>query len=175
MTIGKRLIAGFAATVLVAAALGGFAYTRLASIGAHADKIVSDCLPGTYLSGQIPVITRQNYGRFLRHLMSPDADGMKAIEAEMKQDSADLTKLYDEYEAVVWSDADKALLEKTLAARKVYTDYRKEALALSQAGKKAEALALTEARVEPALDVYTTTCRAMNCSLPMRAASVGAK
>ena len=107
---------------------------------------------------------RQNYTRMAQHILSKDPARMAAIEKEMNQDSADLTETYKSYEATVISEKDKELLAAPLAARPKYIGARKQALALSQQGKKDEAVALIEAEVTPAFNVYIAACQAMTDS-----------
>jgi methyl-accepting chemotaxis protein len=79
----------------------------------------------------------------------------------MGKDSEALTDIYKRYDEVVRSRADQDLLAATLATRKAYVDLRKQALALSKAGKKQDAIAMLDAQVEPALEAYSNACRAM--------------
>ena len=53
LTIGKRIVGGFAVAILVTGALGAFSYFKVGHIETQSSRVVVDCLPGAYLSGQI--------------------------------------------------------------------------------------------------------------------------
>ena len=53
ITIGKRIIAGFALTVTLTAALGTFSYRRLVAIERDTAALATRALPGVYSSEEI--------------------------------------------------------------------------------------------------------------------------
>ena len=66
-TIGKRITAGFAGVILIAVALGGFAYSRLINIKDHSDRIAKLSLPTVELIGQARRNARQTHYQRKRH------------------------------------------------------------------------------------------------------------
>jgi len=72
-TIGKRLVARFAAVVAVMLVVGGFAITQVLTIKGDADRVVHDSLPGTATSGKLATLVTENYGLGLNavHAESP--------------------------------------------------------------------------------------------------------
>src|SRR5688572_13198407 len=109
MTIGKRIIAGFASVLVITAGLGTFAFSRLDAINDDATRIVNDCLPGAALSGQIESGIRTNYAQALFHVLSTDPAEKDAIEVAMKQQSADLDAAYQKYEGTITLEEDRQL------------------------------------------------------------------
>ena len=71
-TIGKRLVAGFVAVVVVMILVGGFAISRVVGIKADADRVVNDSLPGTALS-ELAAAVKDTYALTLKaaHAGSP--------------------------------------------------------------------------------------------------------
>src|SRR4051812_44093828 len=69
MTIGKRIILGFGATVAIIAGVGAFTYAKLRNIADHTDTVAEESLPGTYIVGQINALAAENFGRVLRHVI----------------------------------------------------------------------------------------------------------
>jgi hypothetical protein len=53
MSLSGKLYAGFSAVLLIATALGTFAYTRLTKIDAKSRHITADCLPGIFIAEEI--------------------------------------------------------------------------------------------------------------------------
>jgi methyl-accepting chemotaxis protein len=161
MTIGKRIVLGFSAAVLVTAGLGGFALMRLWQIDRCATVITTDSIPGTYYSATIGQIIRENFSSATQHLLTNDAGKMEQIEKQMTRDSELLTGAYKSYDGTLFNDGDKALLAKTIEARQAYTGLRKQMLALSKAGKKDAAVEFLNEKVNPALGNYLAACTAM--------------
>ena len=62
--IGTRITAGFAAVILIAAALGMFAYTQVGNINRSSVEISEHSLPSVYMVGAI----KANMEAFVRNL-----------------------------------------------------------------------------------------------------------
>lgn len=86
--IGIRITAGFGVVILILAALGVFAWSRVAAIENNATRITSNSLPGVYLVGQIQNGIRKEFGLLLQYLNSANKDEPDRIEAQIKESRA---------------------------------------------------------------------------------------
>ena len=161
MTIGKRVIVGFATCVIVTATLGAFAYSRLVGVAKNADVIVGDCMPGIKYAGEIETCMLANNGRLYKHLLAESAQETSQIESAMAKTSALQTEMMKQYEATINDDKDRELFQATTTVRTPYTEARKKALELSSANKKAEARKVIESAVEPAFEKYLAAVEAL--------------
>src|SRR5580658_9279728 len=82
--IGTRISAGFAVVILIAAALGIFAYAKVGSIQRDSTQITANSLPAMYLVGEIRDAVLSQQPILLRHIDSTD----KAEMAQLERDSA---------------------------------------------------------------------------------------
>ena len=83
MTIGKRIILGFTASVALTAALGIFAYSQIGQIGRLSAVIVADCLPRAALSGTFDGWARQQFTIVQRHVLNEDPAASRQIEDDL--------------------------------------------------------------------------------------------
>lgn len=75
--------------------LGAFAYTRLAAIRGHSDRIAKESLPTVELIAKARR-TAVDYGRVIYRLISATDKQDKAIlEAELTAETAENTKIYE--------------------------------------------------------------------------------
>lgn len=79
LTIGKRIVLGFAAVIAVVLALGAFAAYELKIIDREAERITVDCLPGMATSAIISNVVQENYILTLSHVLSSDAGEKRTI------------------------------------------------------------------------------------------------
>ena len=82
--IGTRIMAGFAVVILIAAALGIFAYLKLGSIDGDAKRITQKSLPKSYLVSQIQKNVQMNFGLLLQHVSVTDQREKAKLEAEVE-------------------------------------------------------------------------------------------
>jgi methyl-accepting chemotaxis protein len=160
-TIGKRIVLGFAALLMIAAALGLFAFTRLIAIKAQSDRITADCLPGVYYISQIETINQANYALTHRWLMLGDSPDRTAVEAEMKANSDKLTGLMKNYESSITTDEDRRLYAALGAARGPYMTARRSVLAASEATDRAQLATLIKEQLDPYFFTYRAAIRAL--------------
>ncbi len=96
--IGTRIGAGFAAVIMIAAALGLFAYTKLGTIENSAKEVALRALPKVYLVGQIQTNMKATYSLAVQHAATSDKQEKAGLEAEIQAIRSANTKLVDEYE-----------------------------------------------------------------------------
>jgi methyl-accepting chemotaxis protein len=137
--IGQRIAAGFAAVIVIAMSLGLFAYSRIGVIDGNAGNIAGRRLPMVYVAGQVQNNAQANVGLLLRHINSTDAQERAEIEAEFKERSANNTLLLGDYDKLIVTEKGRALFDALKTARIPLNEARDQTVALSKAGKKAEA------------------------------------
>src|SRR5579872_5312578 len=147
LKISQRMAAGFAAVILLAVALGTFAYTRVGAIDTNATNMAEHRLPTIYLLGEVQNHAQSNVGLVLRHISATDPREMAAITAEVRDRATKNTSLLQQFEKLITTDKGRALFEEIGKARAPMAEARDEAIALSGSGKKSEAAALFESRM----------------------------
>ena len=149
LSIGQRIAAGFGAVIVITLALALYAYSRIGVIDADSMKIGDHQLPTVYLVGQIQNNAQANVGLVLRHIFSKDVDEMGRIEGELRDRSANNATLLPEYEKLIITDKGRALFEQVKNDRTPLNNARDQCIALSGAGKKADAAAFFQSRMLP--------------------------
>ncbi|MGA2751161.1 MAG: methyl-accepting chemotaxis protein [Verrucomicrobiota bacterium] len=154
-TIGKRITAGFASVIIVALALGAFAYTRLSAIANHSARIASQSFP----SVQLVLRAQKNiidYNQIIyKHVGSQSKEDKERLDADLAAVSADNTKVYEELGALVTSEKGRNLLDRTTAARADWIKVRQVVLELSrQANNNAQAYQVARTQMDPLGNQY---------------------
>ena len=150
LTIGKRIVLGFTACILITAGLGTFTFTRLSAIEGHTTLITADCLPGVAASGKIESIVQQNRALLLEHVIADDPKEMGDVEARMAKAVADGDKVFSAYEPTITRDEDRRLFNAMKAARGEWVASREPVLVLSRGQKPKEAIAAYQRTAYPA-------------------------
>ena len=154
MTIGKRVIIGFATVLALFALAGLMAVTRLISVRAGITAIVDDALPGVAAGGHINGLVSDSQLAVLRHITAKTPEERKKFEEDLTLIASQVTKILNEYEKTIIRSEDRENFRKLLDAREQYTKVRGAALALSSQGKSEEAAQLNREVVRPAYKVY---------------------
>lgn len=161
-TIGKRITLGFAAVLLITGGLGAFALYKLKTINAESDTIVTDCLPGMYLAGQIEASVKENYTLTLKHLVAATPEAKSAVEQEMKATKELITARLAEYEKTITMPEDRRIFDSMAPLRAKFLEIRDTAiLPLSKQNKTAEAVEAIAQKLEPAFKPYTASVGAL--------------
>lgn len=159
-TIGKRIGIGFLAVLLITAALGIFALTKLSRINDQSDIIVKDCLPGMYLAGQIEILVKDNYTHTLRHSIALTAEAKLLVEQDMKITREKITAILAEYEKTITLDEDRKLFAAMTPLRGKFLEIRDTVvLPLSKQQKTAEAMAAITEKLDPAFKTFLESAR----------------
>ena len=141
MTIGKRIVLGFAAAIMIAGGIGIFAYTRIAQIARLSDVVVKDCLPGAALSGGFDGWARQEFTIVQQHVLTQNTAELRKLDEELRK----YVKMFDtdfkKYEGSITQAEDRELFKKAGEAYQAWVPRREAIVALSADGKKEEALA----------------------------------
>jgi methyl-accepting chemotaxis protein len=153
-TIGKRLVAGFAAVVVVMIALGGFAISRVLAIKGDADRVVNDSLPGTALSGQLGSDVKDNYSEVLKAVHADSPAEMQKIEAEIAKISALMTTGLASYEKTITQPEDRKNFDAVKPAREAFVQARNAVIAARKEKGQKDATALFAQQFEPTYVTY---------------------
>ena len=109
--VGTRIAAGFGIIVVIAMALGIYAYSRIAAINADSTEITENSLPSVALIGHIQSNTQAIYGLLIQHAISNDSQEMARIEAEITAVRTNNSELYASYEKLFSNDEDRRLFK----------------------------------------------------------------
>ncbi|HEX2971423.1 MAG TPA: methyl-accepting chemotaxis protein [Tepidisphaeraceae bacterium] len=154
MTIGKRVILGFASLVLITTILGAFSFVKLQGIKSGIDSIAMDSLPGLNLSGQIESLTREANDTLLRHILAENKEEMGQLEGDMKTAGEKIDKVIKQYESRITQQADRDLFAAMLQTREKYRESREPVIALSREMKTKEATDLFRKQVVQPFERY---------------------
>ena len=162
MSLSAKLYAGFAAVLMIAIALGVFAYKRLVEINGDAKIITANCLPGVYLAEEIQKGSQENLLLVAKHILAEDKEGMDATEAGIGKVKARLDKLQQDFDSVITDPKEREVFAKVVAARQRFVSIRNQAVfPPSRLGKKAEANAAFRNQLQPAFNEYTDLCQTL--------------
>jgi methyl-accepting chemotaxis protein len=159
-TIGKRIIFGFTSIILIAMALGSYAYTRLTTIRTYSDAIVGDALPGIYTIGRIESDVRQAQITTFKHVLSESKDEKAQYDAEIASIVQANEKALVDYEKTITRAKDRELFEQIKAALPIYRQAREEVLKLSRDQKSKEAFELSKKQLKPVFDKLSAAVEA---------------
>ncbi|MBA3848818.1 MAG: chemotaxis protein [Opitutus sp.] len=150
LTIAKRIALGFAAVVAVVLCFGILAQFNLRSINEEAHSIASNSIPGLATTGLISNIVQENYILTLKHVLTEDAAGKRALAAEVQKNVAEIDKLVAVYGKTITQPRDRELFEQFKSSRAGYVAAFKEVVAISDRLDTTAAIASIRSRLEPA-------------------------
>ena len=149
-TIGKRLMAGFAAVLTVMIVVGGFAISRVLSIQADARLIAMDSLPGTALSGKMAALVKDNYALTLRAAHAASPAEMQEIEAEIGKTKDAIDKVMAEYDKTITQPDDRRNFEAITPARVTFLQGKDAVIKARKEKGEGEAVAAFTQKFVPA-------------------------
>ncbi len=159
-TIGRRIVGGFAAVLVIAALVGTFALSRTRAIDRATTDLTARTLPSLVIFGNIESLVKENFINTTQHINATDETKMAAIEKEMTVKSETLTALYKEVEPLLDSEEAKRTYELIKPERAAYRDARTQVIGLSRKDEKAAALAALDAKLYPVFQRYTAALQA---------------
>ncbi|HEX7653644.1 MAG TPA: methyl-accepting chemotaxis protein [Verrucomicrobiae bacterium] len=153
MTIGKRILSGFAIVILVNAVLGLYAVKQLRSIAAISTDTSKQCLSGVICINHIGTEAHENNVLLLRALMTKNEDLWDDLEAKVQTNNAGINELLMSYEKTKTTEAGKAAAVKFRNAAKDYQTQIKTVLSLNREGKTQQAMELKQSQADVFLKV----------------------
>jgi methyl-accepting chemotaxis protein len=155
LTIGKRITFGFASVIIIALALGSFAYSRLISIHNHSDQIARQSIPSIEFVSRAQKNLKDQVQLIYKYIGSSDKDDMAKLETELAAGSADNTQVYDAIDKLIANGKDQGLLDAVKTARAENNRVREQVLTASrQATNNTEAYRLARSQFDPAYTRY---------------------
>jgi methyl-accepting chemotaxis protein len=152
--IGKRITAGFTAVLIIAAALGLYAYTQLRTIQQGVSHITENTMPSIEVINRIDSRVRELYATVLNHVLAEDKQEMTRLEKSVEENSALNNDDLKKYDSLISDARDRELFDKAQNYRKTYNTTRDEILTLSRELKTKEATSLTQSKLTPAYHQY---------------------
>jgi methyl-accepting chemotaxis protein len=162
--IGVRIAAGFAAVIIIAVALGVFAYSKVGVIESSSTRIAANSLPSVYLAGQIQVGIKTEFGLVLQHLSASDPNQKQTLENEIHDSRTVNAERRGEYQKLLSSDKQRSQFESLMAARGSYIATCDETLKLSRAAtaeSHKQAMDLVNNQLKPAEERYVEAASAL--------------
>jgi len=153
-SIGKRIIVGFCAVLIITAALGILGSVQFARVETRSDALVGDYMPGIQLVGRAQANTRENYINALKRFVISDPAVIAELDKARAATSADNTRVYDEYKKSVNTEEEQRFFDAMVNARKVYVASVNRVVELQKTGKRDEAIAVMLSEVEPNYRTY---------------------
>jgi len=152
--IGTRITSGFAVVILIAMALGGFAYSLVGTVQETSVQVTSSALPGLYLLAQIQNNQQRAFATLLSFAISKDPQQEARLEAEYQSIRAANSTAMAETEKTIVTPRGHELLGSLAGARAIYVNGVDEVLRLKREGRDQDAVSVLESRLRPAHEAY---------------------
>jgi len=172
LTVGKRIIAGFAAIIVISALLGVFAVRQLHAISTLSTVTTTESLAGMDCVGRIEIAAQQNNVLLIKSLMTKNEDLRADFATQIQTNLQDIAVLTDEYGKTKTAGDLQNTAQKFNAAQAAYASDVKQLLALLNADKAQEAIQLKNSKVDVFLTVIQSEQKANKVSGDEAAAQV---
>jgi methyl-accepting chemotaxis protein WspA len=160
-TIRRRVMFSFALILSLMAVMAGLAFQRLARVQAETVDLESDSLPGLSIGGQILSQVLENYSLAQSHVISVDAERMKALEAAVHAGRDRVEQLVAQYEKTIDTAEDRRLFDAFRATLPPYQQTRDRVLALSAAQRVDEVRGVVDHELTPAFQKLLSNLHAL--------------
>jgi len=154
LSIGKRLAAGFALILVLAACVIALASWRLASTAAATREMMAEPLTKERLLADWNRNINAGVRRTIAIAKSPDATLAELFKEDQAQSTKSSSELQERIKALIRSPEEQALFDTVAKARKVYVDARDEIVKLKKDGQAEAADKLLTEVFIPASKVY---------------------
>ncbi len=158
--IGARIVAGFSVVILIAMALGLFAYNRADNTQRSESTLADNALPSVAILGRINTRTQTNVGLLVKYINAKSPQEKRALEQQIQELTNENSKDLKAYDDLPSDSQESALYEKVKSTRTIYRKLLEDVQTLSSKGTPAEnaqATALLNAQLRPAALQYALT------------------
>ena len=162
--IGTRITAGFAAVIVIAMALGIFAYSRIGLINQRSTDISANSLPSVYTAGQLHSNTERLMSLILQHSIANDPEEMARVDGEIRDLRMQNAQAKAAYEKLFSNDKDRELYATVVASQKAFWEVGEEVLRISRLGTaeaNKRAIAMTYSQIKPLHAKYLASVTAL--------------
>ena len=153
-TIGKRLIFGFSAVILITLCVSIYAFARLESIENQATALANKILPRNVLLGKIMVLSEGEVALVLQYLEANDAQEAQKVDEELRQNRADSSGLFKDYAATGLGAEEIEGFQRLTSVYSAYATALEDVLKLIRAQKHNEAYELFDKQLQPVFGKY---------------------
>ncbi len=161
-TISQRIIFGFTSIIVIAVALGLFAYTRLAEISNYSLRGATQTTPIATLCLEIKINLGLSARDVYQHIGSADKTDMANLEKELADITAANTQKFEKVGKLITDPKERELLEKTSASRLAYRKALAALLEISRLGTENEkAYTMGRTQFDPAVNQYLQDLNAL--------------
>jgi methyl-accepting chemotaxis protein len=155
LSLSMKLYLGFAAMLVVTAALGVFLHLKLNAIDKWKQIILVDCLPGVESINKMESVVKEEFSLTQEHILANSAKEIQSVEGEMKTKAAEVEALLATYDKTITMPEDRTLFNEAKPLREAFLNARDKAvLPLSRASKDDEARAALSGKLKPAYEKY---------------------
>ena len=156
LSVRTKLLAGFAVVLVLTAALGVVAISKLGTINKSTDFQAHTVVPGVAVIGDINGITSDYRVAQLEHVIAePGTEAMEAAEEAIADENGDMDVALKAYEPTITEPADREQFE---AIKRHWEEYKKDSapfLAFSREGKTGEAMSYLKGDSKKKFDVLS--------------------
>ena len=149
LTIGKRLIFGFAGVILITLCLSVYAFTRLEAIQGQASSLTKDSLPGVVSMGEIAALGQSEVALVLQHIKANNTQEVQKLDEELRDNHEKLSTLFKAYEATIFGAEEAERFRKLTTTYAAYLAPCEDVLKLSRVQKDKEAYELYDQQLQP--------------------------
>ncbi len=160
-TISRRIIFGFAAMLLISAALGAIALWRLHTLNQSIARLADNTLPAVLNLREVAGRTRDNIFTILQFSQAESADQRKVIETRIAENRTRIDELFKQYEPLILDAEGRRLFEEMKRARAAFIAARTPYLELVRDGKAEDHKKLLAEKVIPAYEATLDVINAM--------------
>ena len=121
------------------------------------DTLANHNIPAVEILGELQTQVQENTAIVFKHIASPDAQDMTALETKLSANSQRNNELRDQLKKLLANTSGLALFDQALTARTNYQVIRKNILLASRAATNAETSASLAARARKELDPAAST------------------
>jgi methyl-accepting chemotaxis protein len=152
-TISRRIVVGFVAMVVISAALGFLAMSRLGSASRALALITDDVIPSVLTLDECASLARDNLFSSLRYADAETAEARKALEDHIASNRSRMDELFRSYDPqMIVNDEDRRLFDEIRRTREIFAKVRGDYLDLVRQGRTEEHKKMLTGVVIPAYE-----------------------
>jgi methyl-accepting chemotaxis protein len=159
-----KLLGAAAVTLALLVVVGLVGITALSSVSQKADEMYADATAPMTPLATARAKQNQQVSLMYAHVLAPDAGKKKALEATMAENKKTIDAALAEVEPTLKTQAGKDALRAIRSAADTLREARDPVLGLSRQGRGAEAYALAQEEVEPAIETVLAAYRKLQDS-----------